>query len=161
MKKINILKVKWTIYALFDPRDNKPFYIGQTQHPETREQQHRKNSSCGIKHVKKIKELRDAGVEFVFWKLNEASTLEEALMLERGYISQAKNMKLELSNSDQSISKAHSTFSSVSYGKKKKTKTFLQKRDVTISNEDEKRIKALGVDVIELYMKMRAEIDKG
>lgn len=85
---IEAIKEEYYVYALVDPRDNKPFYIGKGtgnrvfSHVAQAEKQ---NDNCTDK-INKIQEIRNAGEEVKHYILHWGLTEEEAFASEAALI---------------------------------------------------------------------------
>lgn len=72
--------MKFVIYAIADPRDDGIFYVGHTSRLELRRIQHLEgaDSIAGLR----IRQIKGAGLEPVFIKLEDCSAKKSALMAE-------------------------------------------------------------------------------
>ena len=94
-------KPSYTIYMLVDPRNHKPFYIGQTQYPYLRYKEHRNPSDDDKSdRAKRIREIRKARKSPLFVELESTSRKTSALMREMYWIETFKRSGVKLKNQE-------------------------------------------------------------
>jgi len=74
----------WSVYALTDPRDGVPFYIGITQNPKRRGHSH-KHDPQSAAHSK-ISQLWNDGVGFNLLIIHEYEAMDDALADEAWHV---------------------------------------------------------------------------
>ena len=94
-------KTFYTIYMLVDPRNRKPFYIGQTQYPYLRYKEHRNPSNDDKSdRAKRIREIRKSRKSPLFVELESTSRKTSALMREMYWIETFKSRGMKLKNQE-------------------------------------------------------------
>lgn len=88
--------MKFSVYAIVDPRDQLVFYVGHSGRFDLRCQQHREgnDSLSGLT----IQQIRQSGHEPIFVKLELCATRDLALMAEIFWIEQFKRAGVRLMN---------------------------------------------------------------
>ncbi len=94
-------KPSYTIYMLVDPRDHKPFYIGQTQYPYLRYKEHRNPSDDDKSdRAKRIREIRKSRKSPLFVELESTNRKTSALIKEMFWIELFKSRGMKLKNQE-------------------------------------------------------------
>jgi hypothetical protein len=88
----------YTIYALVDPRDNIPRYVGLTDCPPFRLREHVRNLDGGKEKRAWVRELRQRGLTPSMEVLETTSTLESALQREKHWTSYYLALGMPLTN---------------------------------------------------------------
>jgi len=73
----------YVVYELVDPRDGKPFYIGQTKDPKTREQYHKSRKFLGGPCFERVEAIRDDGMQLQFRIVETYQTRKDARLAEK------------------------------------------------------------------------------
>ncbi len=94
-------KPYYIIYMLVDPRNHKPFYIGQTQYPYLRYKEHRNPSDDDQSdRAKRIREIRKSRKSPLFVELECTTRKVSALMREMYWIETFKRSGVKLKNQE-------------------------------------------------------------
>lgn len=77
------MTLEFSVYELVDPRDGKPFYIGQTKDPEGRKRRHNSKKFLGGPCFERVQAIREDGMNLQFRILSTHPTRREARIAER------------------------------------------------------------------------------